>query len=158
LSVTCPPGVVPSLNKIVTQQEEKMNKLTVFYENPFWVGIFEREEGRKYQTSRIVFGPEPRDVEIYEFVLKNYSKLKFSRPVKSEGIKEKKINPKRLQRQVMKEQKKQGISTKAQDAMRLEREENKKERKHKSKEQRELEKKQRFEQKQAKKKDKKRGH
>lgn len=135
-----------------------MNKLTVFYENPFWVGVFEREEGNKYQTSRVVFGPEPKDVEVYEFVLQNYSKLKFSRPVKSEVIKEKKINPKRLQREVMKEQKNHGISTKAQETMRLELEMNKVERKHRSSTERELEKKRLFEKKQDKKKKKRKGH
>ena len=53
-------------------------KLTVFFEDPFWVGIFERIESGKLSVCRVVFGSEPKDYEVWEFVLANYHRLRFS--------------------------------------------------------------------------------
>ena len=39
-------------------------KLTVFFEDPFWVGIFERIEKGKLSVCRVVFGSEPKDYEV----------------------------------------------------------------------------------------------
>lgn len=55
-----------------------IGKLTVFFEEPFWVGVFERIENGKLSVSKVTFGAEPKDYEIYDFVLKNYYRLKFS--------------------------------------------------------------------------------
>lgn len=55
-----------------------IGKLTVFFEEPFWVGVFERIENGKLSVSKVTFGAEPKDYEIYEFVLKNYNGLRFS--------------------------------------------------------------------------------
>jgi len=74
------------------------SKLTVFFEEPFWVGVFERSEDGLLETSRVVFGSEPKDYEVYAFVLEHYNRLGFSRPVKAKTGPERKINPKRLQR------------------------------------------------------------
>jgi len=132
--------------------------LTVYFESPFWVGVFERVEGGKIQCSRVVFGPEPKDYEVYEFVLQNYYKLRYSAPIASEEKSEKRINPKRLHREISKATKEVGISTKSQLAIKLEQESRKKEKKKVSKERKELEKKMKFEMKQEKKKKKKKGH
>ncbi len=35
-------------------------KLTVFFEEPFWIGVFERISGDKLSVSRVVFGTEPK--------------------------------------------------------------------------------------------------
>ena len=53
-------------------------KLTVFFEEPFWVGVFERVENGKLSACKVTFGAEPRDNEVWEFVLKNYDRLRFS--------------------------------------------------------------------------------
>ena len=53
-------------------------KLTVFFEEPFWVGVFERVSGGSLSVCKVTFGAEPKDYEIYEFVLKNYYRLRFS--------------------------------------------------------------------------------
>ena len=53
-------------------------KLTVFFEDPFWIGVFERIERRKLSVCKVVFGPEPKDYEVWEYLLKNYSRLRFS--------------------------------------------------------------------------------
>lgn len=129
-------------------------KLTVFFENPFWVGAFERIEDGRISASKVIFGAEPRDCEVYEWVLKHSADLKFS-PTAAVVIKEERRNPKRLQREV----KHQciGIGTKAQQALKLQQEQHKTERKEKRRAQKEQEQQYKFERKQQKKKEKHRG-
>ena len=74
--------------------------LTVFFENPFWVGVYERIDDDRYEVCKITFGAEPKDYEVWDFLLKNWSKLKFSPPSKAERVEERKINPKRMQREI----------------------------------------------------------
>ena len=38
-------------------------KLTVFFEAPFWIGVFERIERRKLSVCKVVFGAEPRTMK-----------------------------------------------------------------------------------------------
>ena len=106
---------------------------------------------------KITFGAEPKDYEVYDFLLKNWHKLKFSPPVKAEKIEEQKINPKRMQREINKQLENRGIGTKAQQALKLQHEQNKTERKVKSREQKELEKERQYALRQEKKKAKHRG-
>ena len=98
-------------------------KLTVFFEDPFWVGIFERIESGKLSVCRVVFGSEPKDYEVWEYLLKNYSRLRFSPSVET-VVKKESVNPKRLQRQIRKETAATGIGTKSQQALQMQREEN----------------------------------
>ena len=42
-------------------------KLTVFFEEPFWVGVFERVSDRKLSVCKVTFGAEPKDYEVYDF-------------------------------------------------------------------------------------------
>ncbi|WP_066497128.1 YjdF family protein [Abyssisolibacter fermentans] len=135
-----------------------MNKLTVYFEEPFWVGVFERIENGKLEIAKTVFGSEPKDYEVYEFILSSYYNLRFSKPMSVDMKTTKKINPKRLQRKVRKETQTKGIGTKAQQAINKAREENKLERKISSKEKREREKEIKYQIKHEKKKKKKRGH
>ena len=53
------------------------SRLTVFFEEPFWVGVFERVSEGKLSVCRVTFGAEPKDCEVDDFVLKNYSRLRF---------------------------------------------------------------------------------
>ncbi len=87
-------------------------KLTVFFEEPFWVGVFERVSDGKLSVCKITFGAEPKDYEIYEFVLKNYYRLRFS-PTVATDVKEASRNPKRVQREVRKQIQNTGIGTKS---------------------------------------------
>ena len=59
--------------------------LTVFFEGPFWVGVFERTAEGTLSVCRVVFGAEPREQEIYELILKKYTSLLFSPQVKAEA-------------------------------------------------------------------------
>ncbi|MDE7178699.1 MAG: YjdF family protein [Lachnospiraceae bacterium] len=131
-------------------------KLTVFFEEPFWVGVFERVSEGKLSVCKVTFGAEPKDYEIYDFVLKNYYWLRFS-PAVATDIKEVGRNPKRVQREVHKQVQNAGIGTKSQQALKLQQEQLKIERKTMSQEQREAEKQRQFELKQQKKKEKHRG-
>ena len=131
-------------------------KLTVFFEKPFWVGVFERVSDGKLSVCKVTFGAEPKDYEIYDFVLKNYYRLRFS-PAVATGVKEAGRNPKRVQREVRKQVENTGIGTKSQHALKLQQEQLKTERKIVSREQREAEKQRQFELKQHKKKEKHRG-
>ena len=136
--------------------EKITGKLTVFFDDPFWVGVFERIEENKLSVCRVVFGAEPKDYEVYDFILKNYSNLKFSSSIEVE-VKKGNANPKRLQREARKQVKQVGIGTKSQLALQQQREELKLERKTKIRQRRELEKQRKFELKQEKRKQKHRG-
>lgn len=105
---------------------------------------------------KVTFGAEPKDCEIYDFVLKNYYQLKFS-PAVATDVKESGRNPKRVQREVRKQVQNTGIGTKSQQALKLQQEQLKTERKAVSREQRETEKQLQFELKQQKRKEKHRG-
>ncbi len=131
-------------------------KLTVFFEEPFWVGIFERTEDGKLSATKVTFGAEPKDFEVYDFILKHYYELRFS-PAVVAAVKEKAKNPKRMQRDIQKQLSNTGVGTKSQQALKLQQEQNKQERKQISREQREVEKQRMFELKQQKKRDKHRG-
>ncbi|MCQ2547001.1 MAG: YjdF family protein [Clostridia bacterium] len=131
-------------------------RLIVYFDEPFWVGVFERIEDGKLSVSKVTFGAEPRDYDIYEFILKHYYSLKFSPAVETVVKKEAK-NPKRRQREISKQMHSTGIGTKAQQAIKMQQEQNKLERKTRSREEKQLEVKRRFEQKQQKKKEKHRG-
>lgn len=136
---------------------KKSIKLTLIFENPFWVGIFEREIDGEYSVARTVFGGEPKDYEVYDFLLHAMDEVRFSRPGETEVV-QKKVNYKRLKREVKKELEKAGNVNKAQDAMRVEQEKNKKEKKSFNSKRKEEMKQEQFALKQAKRKEKKRGH
>ena len=131
-------------------------KLTVFFEEPFWVGVFERVLEGKLSVCKVTFGAEPKDYEIYDFILKKYYQLRFS-PAVATDVKEVGRNPKRVQREVRKQVQNTGIGTKSQQALKLQQEQLKTERKTVSRKQREAEKQRQFELKQQKRKEKHRG-
>ena len=132
-------------------------KLTVFFEEPFWVGVFERVSDGQMSVCKITFGAEPKDYEVLEFILSQYYKLKFSPAVEVE-IRKTADNPKRRQRDAHKQVQNSGIGTKSQQALQMQREEMKTERKLISKEQKEAEKLRQFDLKQQKRKEKHKGH
>ena len=105
----------------------------------------------------VTFGAEPKDYEVYEFLLKNWDKLKFSPSIEIETAQDRKINPKRMQREISSHLQNKGIGTKAQQALKLQHEQNKVERITKSREQREAEQDRQYALRQKKKKEKHRG-
>ena len=135
-----------------------ISKLTVLFAKPFWVGVYEREDNGKYEVCKITFGAEPKDYEVYDFMLKHWSRLNFSPSIEGETIEEKRINPKRMQREINKQLQDKGIGTKAQQALKLQQEQGKLKRKSNSRKQREEQKQFQFLIKQKKRKEKHRGH
>lgn len=133
------------------------SKLTVFFESPFWVGVYERVADGKLEVCKITFGAEPKDYEVYDFLLHNWHKLCFSPPVKVEYRQDVKINPKRLQRAIKKELEMHGVGTKSQQVLKQQQEENKIARRQKSRHQKEDNKQRQFALRQLKKKEKHRG-
>ena len=131
-------------------------KLTVYFDDPFWAGVFERFEDGKLSVCKVTFGAEPKDYDVWEFVLNNYYKLRFSPAVETE-LRQKADNPKRRQRNAKKQLEHTGIGTKSQQALQMQYEQNKLERKKKSREQKQAEAERLFELKQRKKKEKHKG-
>ena len=132
-------------------------KLTVFFEEPFWVGIFEHIEDWKLSAAKVTFGAEPKDYEVQEYIQKYYFRLQFS-PAVATVVKEAKRNTKRMQRDAKRQMQEKGIGTKSQQALKLQQEQNKQERKLRSREKKEADDLRMFVLKQQKKKEKHRGH
>ena len=131
-------------------------KLTVYFEDPFWVGVFERVEDGKLSVCKVTFGVEPKDYEVWEFVLQHYYELEFS-PAIDTDTRRAADNPKRRQRNARKQLERTGIGTKSQQALQMQLEKNKQERKVKNREQKLAEEERLFALKQQKKKEKHRG-
>ena len=136
-------------------------KVTIFFEKQFWVGTFERTDKEGYTVARHIFGAEPSDPEVYEFVLNNYMKLRFGE-AKEVSIQIQRMNPKRVQREVRREMARiketARPSTLAQDYMREEIEKKKMEKKSISSAEKKARKDDQFSLKQEKRKEKHRGH
>lgn len=132
-------------------------KLTVYFEDPFWVGVFERISDGKLSVHKVIFGAEPKDYEVWDFILRYYSGLVFSPAVEAESEPDVR-NPKRRLRNARKQTCHTGIGTKSQQALQLQREEMKTIHRQNTRKQRETRKEQRFELRQQKRKEKHRGH
>ena len=134
------------------------SSLTVFFEDPFWVGLYERREAGLYSVCRIVFGPEPKDYEVLDLLLRSFHRLTFS-PALPDGTRpERPASPKRRQREIARSLRQPAKSTKAQQALCLQREAGKEQRKQRGKAAREAEAARQFALRQQKKKEKHRGH
>lgn len=136
---------------------ESSVKLTVYFEDPFWCGIFERMEDGTLSVCKVTFGAEPKDYDVLDYVLRHYDTLKFSAAVKAEQ-KQTADSPKRRQRNAKKQLQPAGVGTKSQQALAAQREELKTERKKLGKEQKEAEQQRRFAIRQQKRKEKHKGH
>ena len=132
-------------------------RLTVYFEEPFWVGIFEHIEDGKLSVAKVTFGVEPKDYEVQEYIQKYYFGLKFS-PAVEAIVKDIKRNPKRMQRSAKKQMLETGIGTKSQQALKLQHDQSKSEHILQNKKQKELDKMRLFALKQQKKKEKHKGH
>ncbi len=138
--------------------EKSYSSLTVLFEPPFWVGIFELTYKGCYTACKVTFGAEPTDPQIYEFILKSFSSLEFSPSIKAEEHGDKRINPKRLRREINRRQHVFQRSTKSQQALSLMHREKKEEAKRRNKQLRNEEKERIYELKKQKRKAKHRGY
>lgn len=51
---------------------------TIYFDDPFWVGLWERRYNGKYEVARYVFGSEPTNAELRDFLVFHYDRLCFS--------------------------------------------------------------------------------
>ena len=139
------------MNKTVSQ-------LTVYFEDPFWGGVCERSCGENYEVCRIVFGAEPKDFQVYDLLVKHWSRMRFSSGIAVEEAQERKINPKHMQRAANRQMQQCGIGTKAQQALKQQQEQGRQARKIRTREQQEAEKERQFALHEQKRREKHRGH
>lgn len=64
--------------------------LTVYHDGQFWVGLAEHVEGGRYGVARIVFGAEPSDEKILQFVVGKWENSRSSVTTRS-----RRANPRR---------------------------------------------------------------
>ena len=105
-------------------------KLSIFHDGQFFIGLVEFNNNNSVQFSKNVFGPEPNDEDVLKFIKEDLESLIDNTHTRiSVQKKVKKVNPKRLQREVAKEQKKHKFTTMAQEDIKKEQELKKKSRK-----------------------------
>ena len=131
--------------------------LTVYHDGQFWVGLAEHVEGGRYGVARIVFGTEPSDGEILQFVVGKWERLSFFGDEPAEAGRPAR-NPKRRTREASKALKQPAMSTKAQQTLAAQREAMKQESAHARSQRRADEAEARFEQRRLKREQKHRGH
>lgn len=129
---------------------------TVFFEDPFWVCVLEREENGRLSACKLTLGGDPTDGQMYELLLSCWRGLVFS-PAVAARMRTDGGNPKRRQRTAASALENRGVGTKAQQALRLQREQGGRERKAARRARDEAEEKRKFQLRQEKKKQKHRG-
>ena len=133
-----------------------MSSFIVLFQSTFWVCIAHRWGEEGYQAAKITFGAQPTDTQIYQWVLKEWHRLVFSKLSEEESpVLERK--QKRLQREARKAIQVRGIGTKAQAALALQREDRGLARREKKHLERQEEDRRKFLLRQQKKREKKRG-
>ncbi|WP_336781631.1 YjdF family protein [Paenibacillus illinoisensis] len=108
-------------------------KLTVLFDESckYWIGVIEQEEQGRLRACRYIFGNEPKDSEVLEFVSEKMMKLMSLITVETNANRSKstRVNPKRLARQASKEIAQRGLTSHAQEAIKLDLESRKLQRK-----------------------------
>jgi hypothetical protein len=132
---------------------------TIFFEDPFWVGVLESEDEGVLTVARYVFGAEPSNAELRFFMLYRFADMPRSSSPSGElgGRSESLRNPKRALRAAAREAKR-SVSTKAQAALSAAISELKTERKVSSRKERLAEAERRFELRSEKRKRRRAGH
>ena len=97
-------------------------RLTVWFADPFWVGVYEREAEGRLEVCRHTFGAEPKDGEVWQWLLSAWRGLDFSPAVEAPRRPSGRENPKRTRRQARNRPEKTGAGTKSQQALQLQRE------------------------------------
>ncbi len=133
-------------------------RLTVYFEDPFWVGLFERGGGGTWEACKVIFGPEPKDYEVHAFLLENHCRLQFSPAIEGRAPAAEAANPKRRQRQIKRQLVLPPCGTKAQQALAAQREQGKEAKKRRAREERETEQARQFALRREKRREKRRGH
>lgn len=133
---------------------------TVYFESPFWVGVLESEEEGRIVVAREVFGGEPGNAELLDFMLYRFALVpRFERKLSGAGgcPPPRVPSPKRALREAMRDRVRTP-STKAQAALKASREESRAESSSLSREESLAQGERRFELRAQKRKKKRAGH
>ena len=136
--------------------------ITILFDSPFWIVLFERIEKGKYSVAKEILGTsEPTNAEIALFFDKlDCSRIRYSFPIEEEKAIRHKVNFKRMQRESRKATQPSECKytySKAHEELKKMRGQRKTEKKANTKIEKEQEKERKFEIKQKKKKQKMRG-
>ena len=134
-----------------------VSSFTVLFQPPFWVGIAQRWSEEGYQAAKVTFGAEPTDAQVFQWLGREWHRLKFTRFMADDGQKTAHTNPKRLQREARRAGERGGSCTKAQEAIGRQREQEGRARQVQSRQARQEEAERKFLLRQQKKREKKRG-
>lgn len=106
------------------RKSEVSSTLTVYHDGQFWVGVVECVENGMLRVSRVVFGAEPSNEELYAWVLAHWTHLNLSTTAECVGVHFGRLpgNPKRRAREAAKAMRTHGPSTASQLALARERE------------------------------------
>lgn len=72
---------------------------SVYFEEPFWIALFECWDEEGYSVCRTVFGAQPNEAELLAFALSQYYQLNFSTPMLEKTLSNHPKNFKRQQRE-----------------------------------------------------------
>jgi hypothetical protein len=133
-------------------------KCTIFFDDPFWVGLFEHQDEVGYALARVVFGGEPSDAELLQFCKARFSALDFRPAEYAPLANEAQVSFKRRQRQIRKQMEQKGIGTYAQRVLKTQYENTKEAHRRTSSMVKEETTRQKFVQRQAARKEKHKGH
>ena len=89
--------------------------MRVLFEEPFWIGVLERVTENGLSVCKFPFGAEPKDYEVYGFLMENYYRLRFS-PAVEFSLREMQRSSKRRQKEAGRQTAAVGIGTKSQQA------------------------------------------
>ncbi len=111
-------SIVPTSSKKRGMDE----KLTVYFDGQYWVGVVEDITDDGLKACRYVFGAEPSNQEVGAFVKERMLALlrETSQTVELQDLVVRRVNPKRLARQVASEVQGAGVSTYAQEVLKKE--------------------------------------
>ncbi len=101
--------------------------LTVYFDGQFWIGLVECAEADQLRVARHIFGAEPSDIEVLNFVLNDVMSVaaRATVAVEVEPVVKVVHNPKRAAREAAKIMRQPAVSTKAQAALQLQHEQDK---------------------------------
>ncbi len=102
--------------------DRNASSFTVLFQPPFWVGVAQRWNEEGYCAAKVTFGAEPTDAQLYEWVEKEWYRLRFSPAAAEEPLGSGRGNPKRARREAQKAVRGAGVGTKAQEALSRQRE------------------------------------
>jgi len=91
---------------------------TIFFEDPFWVGILEENYNGINYMGKHIFGAEPTNSELLRFYIYEFEKIKILK-ISETDIETKKMNFKKSLNKSKKMQNKIGIGTKSQNLFKM---------------------------------------